>query len=114
MNPSFFPTYFIIFMVIFLALNEARKNRLLKIIRDKKKKRGTAPMNEVINAYIGKDCVIYLSNSSSVITGNLISLNDNWITVKTKDGNEILNIDYIVRLKEHPVNKKGKKKEIIF
>ncbi|MBR2869245.1 MAG: hypothetical protein IKB88_09335 [Clostridia bacterium] len=71
-------------------------------------------MNEIINAYINKDCVIYLSNSSSVITGNLISLNDNWITVKTKDGNEILNIDYIVRLKEHPVNKKGKKKEIIF
>ena len=71
-------------------------------------------MNEIINAYLGKDCVIYLSNSSSVITGNLISLNDNWITVKTKDGNELINIDYIIRLKEHPVNKNGKKKSVIF
>ena len=70
-------------------------------------------MNEIINAYVGKDCVIYLSNSGTII-GNISSLNDNWITVKTKDGNEIINIDYIIRLKEHPVNKNGKKKSVIF
>ena len=70
-------------------------------------------MNEIINAYVGKDCVIYLSNSGT-ITGNISSLNNNWITVKSKDGDEIINIDYIIRLKEHPVNKKGKKKSVIF
>ena len=101
----------IIFVNIIIQINNARTQ---SIIKRKIKNRGKIRMNEIINAYLGKDCVIYLSNSSSVITGNLISLNDNWITVKTKDGNEIINIDYIIRLKEHPVTKSGKKKSVIF
>ena len=71
-------------------------------------------MNEVIQRYIGKDCLIYLSLSSTVVTGNVINLNDNWLTVKTKDGEETVNLDYIIRIKEHPVNKNGKKKSVIF
>ena len=101
----------IIFLNIIIQINNARTQ---SIIKRKIKRRGKTKMNEIINAYLGKDCVIYLSNSSSVITGNLLSLNDNWITVKTKDGNEIINIDYIIRLKEHPVTKSGKKKSVIF
>lgn len=72
-------------------------------------------MSDVFNRYIGKDCVIYLSNTSSNIiecTVNFIS--DNWLTVKTKDGEEIINVDYIIRIKEHPTNKNGKKKSVIF
>ena len=110
MNSSYIAVFILIFVVL-ITIQE-RNNLLRLIIRRKKQRRGNLSMNEIIKNYIGKDCVIYLSNSSSVITGCLISLNDNWITVKTKDGDEILNIDYIVRLKEHPVNSKGKKKQI--
>lgn len=72
-------------------------------------------MNEVFNRYIGKDCIIYLSNSASnVVECRVNGVADNWLTVETKDGAEIFNIDYIIRIKEHPVNKKGKKKSVIF
>lgn len=72
-------------------------------------------MAEIFNKYIGKDCIVYTSNSSSsAIECNILSVEDNWLSIKTRDGEEVINFDYIVRIKEHPVNKNGKKKSVIF
>lgn len=72
-------------------------------------------MTDIFAKYIGKDCVVYTSNSnSSVIECNITGVNDNWLSIRTRDGDEVINFDYIVRIKEHPVNKKGKKKSVIF
>ncbi len=70
-------------------------------------------MNDIFQKYIGKDCIIYISNgTSSVIEAKVSSVTDNWLSVQTKDGEEAINIDYIVRIKEHPLTKSGKKKTI--
>ena len=71
-------------------------------------------MNELINKYIGKECLVYISGGASAITGDIIAVNENWITVKTKDGDETVNLDYIVRIKEYPRKSNGKKKSVIF
>lgn len=72
-------------------------------------------MSEVFNRYLGKDCLIYLSNSSSnVLECRVNGVSDNWLIVESRDGVETLNIDYIIKIKEHPVNKKGKKKSVVF
>lgn len=72
-------------------------------------------MNDIFSRYIGKDCIVYISNGGSgVIECNVTGVNDNWLCVRTRDGDEVVNIDYIVRVKEHPVNKNGKKKSVIF
>ncbi len=108
---AYFPLIFLLIIIFITQKNERGLNqRIVKKI----KKKGRVCMNEVINRYIGKDCLIYLSLSSSVIECQVISVNDNWVIVKTKDGDETINLDYIVRIKEHPVNKNGKKKSIIF
>ncbi len=72
-------------------------------------------MNDIFNRYIGKDCIVYTSNSNlSAIECSITDVKDNWLCIKTKDGDEVLNFDYVVRIKEHPVNKNGKKKSVIF
>ena len=81
----------------------------------KRKKRGIYDMSDIFNKYIGKDCIVYTSNSNlSAIECNIISVEDNWLSIRTKDGEEVINFDYVVRIKEHPVNKNGKKKSVIF
>ena len=40
-------------------------------------------------------------------------INENWISVRTAEGLEVLNLDYVNRIKEYPLNKKGKKKLIV-
>lgn len=70
-------------------------------------------MCDIFNKYVGKDCVVYTSNSNTAaIECSVIGVSDNWLSVRTRDGEEMLNVDYIVRIKEHPLNKKGKKKSI--
>ncbi len=72
-------------------------------------------MSDIFNKYIGKDCIVYTSNSnSSVIECSVIGVEDNWLSIRTRDGEEVINFDYIVRVKEHPTNKNGKKKSVIF
>ncbi len=104
----------LIFLFVIIFATQRNEKCLSQRIIKKIKKKGRVRMNEVINRYIGKDCLIYLSLSSSVIECQVISVNDNWVIVKTKDGDETINLDYIVRIKEHPVNKNGKKKSIVF
>lgn len=69
-------------------------------------------MNDLIKNYIGKDCVIY-SSGLTTITGIIEEINENWISVRTAEGLEVLNLDYVNRIKEYPLNKKGKKKLIV-
>lgn len=72
-------------------------------------------MNELISCFVGKDCIVYISASSGAnVNGVITSLNENWITVKTAGGEEVINLDYVIRVKEHPVGKNGKKKMIVF
>ena len=69
-------------------------------------------MNELISGFVGKDCIVYISASSGTsINGVITSLNENWIIVKTAGGEEVINLDYVIRVKEHPVGKNGKKKK---
>ena len=103
MNYSVFLPVIILFLILYFQ----RKNEqnIRRIIR-KRKKRGITDMSDLFNRYIGKDCL--------VIECSVVGVTDNFLTVKTKDGEEMLNIDYLVRIKEHPVNKNGKKKSVVF
>ncbi len=98
-----------------LSLYKEEKNQNIRKIIRKRKKRGVVEMSDIFCRYIGKDCIVYTSNSnSSAIECNITAVENNWLYIKTKDGDEVINFDYIVRIKEHPLNKKGKKKSVIF
>lgn len=113
MNPAVYILILFLFLIIFID-SKQKSDNIRRIIK-KRKKRGLTDMSDIFNKYIGKDCVIYISNSSSnIIECNVIRVADNWLTVKTRDGEEMINIDYLVRIKEHPTNKNGKKKSVIF
>ena len=68
-------------------------------------------MKEFITEYIDKDCLVY--TISGQYEGVLKAVSDSAIRLETKSGVEVLNLDYIVRLREYPKNKKGKKKSVV-
>ncbi|MCI5903592.1 MAG: hypothetical protein MRZ61_00440 [Oscillospiraceae bacterium] len=70
-------------------------------------------MNELIQKFIGKECLIYCINSETSVEGVIQELKDGWITVVKEDSEEIINTEYIVRIREYPRNKKGKKKSVV-
>lgn len=105
----------IIVIIILFALRQKNVTDNIRRIKRKKKVKGRALMNEVINKYIGKECLVYVSGvSAAAVTGTIISVDDNWVVIKNKDGEETVNLDYVVRVKEYPRNRNGKKKSIVF
>lgn len=69
-------------------------------------------MEELAKRFIGKDCVIYLLEGGQV--DGIITEVLNGVVVLTKEDKEqIINLDYVIRIREYPVNKRGKKVSII-
>ena len=110
------PNYGVILLwvVIFILIIQRKKvQRLFNILRIKRKKKGSADMNHMIEKFIGKDCLINLG-SGSVADGVVKSVAEGWVELEGKDGNlQAVNVDYISRIREYPKNKKGKRKVVI-
>ena len=68
-------------------------------------------MTELVNRYIGRECVIYTMNSQ--LTGVIREIHDGWLLIDNGTDNEAINLDYVIRVRPYPTNKKGKKKAVI-
>lgn len=62
---------------------------------------------------IGKECLIYAFNQQ--ITGVIEEVTDGAILVRREKSGEveIVNLDFVMRIREYPRNKNGKKKSVV-
>lgn len=98
----------LLFIMLYILYKQQQFHFISKKIA--RKKSGGIRMNEIINKFIGKECLITTYNSS--LEGVIESIDGNWICVKNKDNEEIVNIDFISRIKPVPLKANGKKKSI--
>ena len=104
MNPSYYVLFLLVFLIIFFSLKKKR-NRILRRIRRKRK--GSVQMNqELLNGFVGKNCIIKGSDTIQCVQGEIKRIEGNWMEVETKQGKELLNIDFIERIQEYPLKKK--------
>ena len=70
-------------------------------------------MKALAEKFIGKDCVIYSFDSSHQFDGVIKEVTDGAILIE-KDGKlEAINLDFVIRIREYPLNKKGKKVSVV-
>ena len=105
-------SYIAIFIIIFVLLIERRNNTVLlqRLIR-KKKTEGNTEMLELAKRFIGKECLIYTFNAQ--MDGTVREVSEGAILLDRKGTLEAVNLDYIVRIREYPRAKSGKKKSVI-
>ncbi|MBE6804553.1 MAG: hypothetical protein E7528_06630 [Ruminococcaceae bacterium] len=107
-------TTWIIFFLMFLILFLEKRNNIVTVVRKHlRSKKGKENMTEMIKNYIGKECLIYTCTSGSTVTGIIRSYNDGWIEIEQNGQRDIMNCEYITRIREYPRNKNGKKKSVI-
>jgi hypothetical protein len=87
---------FILFIIILPQQNRIQRLISLKIKRRKVKMTMT---NEMIKKYIGKNCKISTGPYGTSVTGKVIDVNENWIEIETKKGNELMNADFVQNIK---------------
>ena len=105
----------VIFLILFIVLLYQKQEEILVVVRRHlRKKRGKIDMTALIERYIGKECLIYTCTSSSQITGIIKSCNEGWLEIENSNGQcDLVNCEYITRIREYPRNKNGKKKGVI-
>lgn len=116
MNGGLYSVYFLFIIIIILAMSAKRRRTAAAVhMKLKRKKGGKIQMTELVKKFIGKEVIIYTMNSSSEqISGTIGEISGDWITVENMNGGqEIINLEYVTRIREYPRNKNGKKKSII-
>lgn len=110
MQSSAFVAIWLVLLVI--LMNRSRRNRSLKaLLIARKKKEGRKKMSELAKAFLGKECIIYSFDNQ--ITGVIREVDGGAILIERDQTTELVNLDYVVRIREYPKKKNGKKKSIV-
>ena len=72
-------------------------------------------MKELAKQFIGKDCIVYtVTSNDSSIQGVIKEVDDGAIVLEKDSGErEIVNLDFVTRIREYPKKKNGKKKSVV-
>ena len=112
MNPSYYVPIFIALIVLFILL---RNNRAIVAKRKIQKRRteDKTEMVELAKKFIDKECVIYAFDSGHQFIGVIKEVTDGAILIESNGVLEAINLDFVIRIREYPKKKNGKKKSVI-
>ena len=102
---------FVMLLVVLLMIRNQKQMMIKQLIKNKNSKE-KLEMTELARRFIGKECIVYTFNGSN-IDCTVKEVTDGAILVEKKGIVEAINIDFIMRIREYPKNKNGKKKSII-
>ena len=106
-------SYYLIlfFLLLILYIEHRNKIAVMKKLLQAKNKKEKSEMIELAKRFVGQECLIYTFNSQ--LTGVVKEVSDGAILLESKSGVEAVNLDFIIRIREYPKTKKGKKKSVV-
>lgn len=84
----------------------------IKQLIKKRKSEDTVTMTELAKRLIDKECIIYTFNGNQ-INGTIKEVTDGALWVESSGTTEVMNVDFIMRIREYPRKKNGKKKSVV-
>ncbi len=112
MNPSMYIPIMAM-IVLLLLLLRSRKAVIARKAIEKRKTEGNIEMKELAKRFIGKECLIYAFDSSHQFEGVIKEVTDGAILIEKAGKTEAINLDFVIRIREYPRNKKGQKKSVV-
>ena len=110
--PYWYLSIIFLFVVIYFT-NRRRKLVIISRIIKNRKSEDTPKMKELAKNFIGKDCLIYAFDSSHQYTGIIKEVSDTALLVENNGSLEAINLDFVIRIREFPKGKNGKKKSVV-
>ena len=112
MNPSTYIPIIVLWIIIFIMLRN-RKAVIARQIIKKRKMEDNTEMKELAKRFIDKECIISSFDGNHQYEGIIKEVTDGAMLVE-KDGKiEAINLDFVIRIREYPRNKNGKKKSVV-
>lgn len=114
---SYWWIFVIWILIIFFCIIKRRRTAAVvrQIQKRRKQNRENVVMKELAKQFIGEECIIYtITSDSGSIQGVIKEINDGGMVIERKTGErEIINLDFVTRIRQYPRKKNGKKKDII-
>lgn len=113
MNASTYIAIIVMWIIIIYVLLSNRKAVIARQIIKKRKTEENTEMKELAMRFIDKECVISSFDGNHQYEGIIKEVTDGALLLE-KDGKiEAINLDFVIRIREFPRNKKGKKKLVV-
>ncbi|MEG0579827.1 MAG: hypothetical protein RR490_07920 [Niameybacter sp.] len=104
MNTSSLIAIWLPILVIFFIILPSQNHRNI-LMKQKRKKVKLKLTNEMLKKYIGVNCTILTGSFGNQITGTILDVQENWIEVATKKGNQLFNADFVINIIQTPIKK---------
>ena len=111
MNFSYIPIILLL-VILYIIWRNDRLVTAKKII-EKRKKGDKREMIELAKRFIDKECLVYAFDSNHMFEGTIKEVTDGAILLEKNGNLEAINLDFVIRIKEYPRKKNGKKKSIV-
>ena len=109
MEPMYYIPIFMMLLVLFLVLRDQKHVVVKKLIK-KRKTGDKTQMKELAIRFVDKECIIYTFNGNQ-INGVIKEVNDGALLAEVGGTLEAVNLDFVMRIREYPKKKNGKKKK---
>lgn len=107
---------YLLFIVLFILLYTMFRTRRAVVARkaiQNRRKEGKTEMMELAKRFLDKECLIYSFDSNHQYQGVIKEVSNSAVLIENGGTIEAINLDFVIRIREFPKNKKGKKKSII-
>lgn len=107
---------YLIFILLFVILYVMYRNRKLVVARKIIKKRktgGNVEMKELAKKFIDKECIISSFDGNHQYDGVIKEVTGGAVLIEKGGKLEAINLDFIMRIREYPRKKNGKKKSVV-
>lgn len=108
--------HYIIIVLLFYFLFLMHQRQKLAVVKNRiknKKGKDRLKMQELAKRFIGKECVITSFDGNHNFDGVIKEVSNGAVLIEKDEKLEAINLDYVIRIREYPLNKKGKKRAIV-
>ena len=112
---------YLILLALFLLviipwiMRQRRLAAVRHILNQKKQNKENSEMKELAKRFIGEECIIYtITSNDGSVQGVIKEIDDGGMVIEKKTGElEIVNLDFVARIREYPRKKNGRKKGVV-
>ncbi len=107
---------FVVVLIIFFCIRKRRRTAAVwQIQNQRKQNKEILVMKEFVKQFIGEECIIYtITSDDGSVQGVIKEIGDGGMIIERTSGErEIINLDFVTRIREYPRKKNGKKKGIV-
>ena len=107
----------IVALLIFFCILKRRRTAaaVWQIQNRRKQNKENVVMKELAKQFIGEECIIYtITSIEGSIQGVIKEIDDGGMVIERNSGErEIVNLDFVTRIRQYPRKKNGKKKGVV-